>query len=105
MTRDAMQRLLEEAGWQVSLAATLGEALAALEERLRWVVLDLRLPDGDGIEVLARIRGRGIGVGVIVVTAVTDPAHLERARALEPDAVLRKPADFNRLLALINENA
>lgn len=100
-TRDALYRLLREHGWQVTLASTLREALGALRRPVQWVVLDLLLPDGEGIEVLELIRRRGLKVNVVVVTAVTASDDLNRVRALAPEALLHKPAEFNQLLKVL----
>lgn len=100
----AMRELLEQRGWRVRLATSVREARAALKKRLgrgkriARVVLDLRLPDGDGLEILEMIRHSSAATEVIVVTGVEDAEHLARARALEPAALLQKPFDFDRLL-------
>ena len=100
-TRDALQKLLELYGWEVTIADTLRDALVALNQPLRWIVLDLMLPDGDGAEVLHTARQREMEVGVIVTTAVTDADRLQHVRNQQPDALLNKPLDFDRLLSLV----
>lgn len=98
-----MRQLLEHHGWRVSVATTVREAIVALIHRLDWIVLDLLLPDGDGAAVLEFVRRRRLDTGVVVVTAVGDPGHLARVRALAPDALLQKPADINGLLEVIEQ--
>ena len=61
---------IEAAGFTAEWAATGAEGLAAAAAaRHQAVVLDLALPDIDGLEVLAALRGRGDGVPVLILTA------------------------------------
>src|SRR5437016_1832108 len=56
-------------GFQVETAETAGDALASYERRQPdLIVLDLNLPDGDGFEVVRRIRERS-GTPIIVLSA------------------------------------
>lgn len=65
------------------------------------VVLDLGLPDIDGLEVLERIRGQGVDVPVIMLTARTSIP--DRLASLESgaDDYMPKPFSFEELLARI----
>jgi DNA-binding response OmpR family regulator len=59
LTRRLLQEILEREGWGVSTAGTVAEALAEVGRRgLDLVLLDMVLPDGDGLTVLRRIRER-----------------------------------------------
>ena len=60
---------LEAEPYHVEHVDTGGEALAKLSESPAAVLLDLKLPDMDGFEILEWIRGRGLDVPVIVITA------------------------------------
>src|SRR5262249_30810337 len=97
-TRFALARLMARRGWRVITAATLAEGLERLRSAPSCVILDLLLPDGDGEHVLRQIREAGVNARVIINTAQTDGAQLEEVRRLEPDAIIHKPAEFNRLL-------
>ncbi len=66
------------------------------------LVLDLGLPDIDGLEVLGRVRERGVQVPVIVVTASTGGDDRAQARALGVDDYLVKPFPMNQLLASLD---
>src|SRR4051794_31912947 len=55
------------------------------------VVMDLRLPRLEGLEVLRRIRAFDGRLAVIVTTAMLDPSSHRQARALGARAVLVKP--------------
>ncbi|MBC2959954.1 response regulator [Nocardioides deserti] len=84
----------------VGRAATGAEALDAVE-RLRpdLVLLDVHLPDLNGIEVLRRLRGRGDDVGVIVVTAAREVDTVRAAAAAGAAHYLVKPFEHEDLLA------
>lgn len=59
-----------KAGFSVDICGDLGSARAALDTvRYDAVILDLSLPDGDGLELLATLRGAGNDLPVLVLTA------------------------------------
>jgi DNA-binding response OmpR family regulator len=61
---------LGRAGFTVDAAPTAADALAALETgNYDAVILDLGLPDGDGIEVLTRARQNGAAIPFLLLTA------------------------------------
>src|SRR5688500_11094846 len=67
--RTAIARLLTRQGFAVSEAATVADALAALPAaRPDWVLLDLMLPDGSGVEVIRRVRADRLPSRVCLVT-------------------------------------
>jgi len=67
----------------------------------RVMVIDRRLPDMDGLELIARLRRRAVPARVLVLTALG--AHAERVRGLDAgaDDYLAKPFDLDELLARI----
>ncbi len=71
------------------------------------VLLDIMMPDIDGLEVFARIRQMEelAAVRVLFVTAVTDEAVLERARAAKPFDLIHKPLDRRMLVAALKRAA
>jgi two-component system, NtrC family, response regulator AtoC len=67
--RDSLQDILAEEH-EVDTAATAAEALRKLKgEQFDLIMLDLRLPDRDGLEVLQELFGMGVDTPVIVITA------------------------------------
>ena len=93
---------LRASGYEVELATTGQEGLTKAQHvDIDLVVLDLRLPDLDGTEVLRRLRGGGSDVPVIVLTARGDPADRVEGLDQGADDYLAKPFDFEELLARI----
>lgn len=87
-------------GFIVDHVATLGDAReAVLGARYRAVLLDRRLPDGDGMELLAVLRAHPPAPAVLLVTALDDVP--ERVAGLEAgaDDYLVKPFAFEELRA------
>ncbi|MEI2732074.1 MAG: response regulator transcription factor [Dermatophilaceae bacterium] len=99
--RSALVRLLTEAGHVVSTAATGMDGLAqVVDERPHVVVLDLGLPDVDGLSVLAMIRAVS-QVPVIVATARDDERVIVAALDAGADDYLVKPFGADQLGARI----
>jgi DNA-binding response OmpR family regulator len=94
-----LRQILVSAGYDVVSAMTQAEGLERIHESLDCVILDLRLPDGDGEAILRRIRFEGLTMRVAVTTAETDPARLRGVADLDADFILRKPIDPQRLVA------
>jgi DNA-binding NarL/FixJ family response regulator len=93
-----LEAVLKGAGCVVSTAATLAGALAMLQDDPDIAILDLSLPDGNGLEVLREVRSAGRRARVVVIAGTSDPAVLNPALALRPDLVLARPIDVDRLL-------
>jgi DNA-binding response OmpR family regulator len=93
---DFLAKGLTRQGYDVQCAYTGSEALALAdgERVIDLVVLDLGLPDIDGLDVLRALRAGGSEVPVIVLTARTEEA--DRAEAVRLGAVeyLTKPLPF-----------
>lgn len=95
----ALRINLSVRGYQVLTAATGAAALkSAAERRPDVIVLDLGLPDMDGIEVLAGLRG-WLSAPVIVLSARTDSAEKVEALDAGADDYVTKPFGMDEFLA------
>jgi len=93
--------ILSNAGYGVEEATTKREALDAVSVRPPdAIVLDLVLPDGDGIEVCKEIR-RWSQVPIVVLSAVGDERQKVRALDAGADDYVTKPFGSEELLARI----
>lgn len=95
-------RSLIKAGYKVTNAYTGEEGLAEFEAGgADAILLDLTLPEMNGIEVLSKIRASDASVPVIVVTGETHDEIRAQCERLGVSAYLSKPPDYNSLLAAI----
>ena len=97
-TNRSLTLLLGRRGYKVRSATSLeaAEALAG-QETFDVVVCDMSLPDGNGLELLARLRATPPVHGGIVVSGYNDDEDLERSRAAGYKAHLAKPGDVSKL--------
>ena len=97
--RRLLQVLLEGAGYQIIAAEDASHGLHALAmEKPDLLILDLGLPDLDGLELLRRLR-EWSAVPVLVLSARPDPTDKVKALDLGADDYLTKPFDAPELLA------
>lgn len=96
----AVVEALGTAGHGVLRAASVAGALELLTDA-ELVLLDLGLPDGDGLAVLQRLR-RGSAAPVIVLTARSAERDVVRSLRLGADDFLVKPIRLGELLARVD---
>jgi len=97
-----LKTALEKQGYTIIWAVTLEEALHALDYApFAVVLLDLGLPDGDGLAFMRDVRKRGNGVPVLVITARSQrDTRLEALNGGADDYIV-KPYDLDELLARV----
>ena len=99
---DLLATVLTLHGFAVDTAGTAAQAVArAAERRPDLVLLDVMLPDGDGMEVCRRLRAEGSGAGVVFLTARDTRADLVAGLAYGDDDWITKPFDVEVLLAQV----
>jgi two-component system, OmpR family, KDP operon response regulator KdpE len=88
--------------YAIAEAANAGQAEAHLKsEKADLIVLDLGLPDRNGLELLKDLRSGGIDVPVVVLSSRTDEAGIVQALELGADDYVTKPFSMNELIARI----
>ncbi len=97
--RRNLQRGLEEEGYQVIPAASIGEARSALAHDPDLILLDLVLPDGNGLDWLREFRTQKYRQPVLIVTARDSIADRVQGLDAGGDDYLVKPFSFHELLA------
>ncbi|MFN3326371.1 MAG: sigma-54-dependent transcriptional regulator [Bryobacteraceae bacterium] len=97
----ALAALLEDEGYEV-LCASRGEEgfRTAIENEPDLILLDVRLPDVDGLTVLERLRSAYCDSTVIIMTADPNSASTIRAVQLGAFDYISKPIDDDHLLVL-----
>jgi OmpR-family two-component system manganese-sensing response regulator len=102
-TRLMMAALLQERGYGVLTAGSVGEGLQLAKDiAFDLYILDVRLPDGTGVELCQKLREMHPGIPILYYSAYGDAAEVESALAICGDAYLKKPvciADIEDLVA------
>lgn len=95
-----LAKRLEREKWVVDLLTNLGDAFeAVLQGSYRAIILDRRLPDGDGTSLLPAIRSQRAPPPVIILTARDEVADRIEGLDAGADDYLVKPFAFAELLA------
>jgi CheY-like chemotaxis protein len=101
----ALRVLFEETGHDVSVAGSISDAVAVAAGRaVDVMLLDLTLPDGDGLSALTVMRERSIAPKVTAaLTGRAEPEIAARCTAAGCAAVLVKPVPIADLLRQVRE--
>lgn len=105
MNRDMLTRRLQRRGFEVRVAVDgLGGVQATLDGKPDLVLMDMSLPDIDGMEATRRIRAEpaAAGIPILALTAHALKGDEEKARAAGCDDYDTKPVELDRLLGKIN---
>ncbi len=98
--------LLRERGFRVSLAHDERAAMAALSDQPPQVVLiDMKLPDGDGTSVFRQVRASDSRARTVLITGLRSEMEqaIEQVLKEGADAVCYKPFDVPRLLGVLEQ--
>jgi two-component system, cell cycle response regulator DivK len=99
--------VLEAAGFRTLAATTAGEAVdVAAEQGPDLVLMDIQLPDFDGVEALRRLRAdeRTASTPVLALTAQAMEGDRERFLAAGFDGYLSKPVDIADFVATVRRH-
>ena len=105
--RRAIGAILRRQGYAVSEAGSVAEALqglACMQPPPDWILLDLMLPDGSGVDVIRDVRGRGHSSRVCVITGCCVEL-LDQARRAGAEHAFTKPLDVQRLMTAMKGRA
>jgi two-component system, NtrC family, response regulator AtoC len=106
LVRRSMERALTDQGFEVRTAASIAEGFTAFEAlRPQVVVLDVRLPDGSGLDMLPRLRRADPALKVLMVTAFGETSDVVRAMKAGAADFLKKPYDLEELLHAVKSAA
>ena len=104
--RTLLRQALAPVGFEIREAASGREALSLYREwSPRAVLMDIRMPDMNGLEAIRQIRqeGRKTAAGIIAVTASAFDENRQEALDTGADAFLRKPIVMDDLFACLGE--
>lgn len=102
--RTALFRVLDRQGFQVITANCKkeAEALAATDQKLDLAIVDLRLPDGDGIELMQQLKVAHPNIQVIVMTGHGSIELAVRATQHGAFHFVTKPFNMEELLSIVS---
>jgi DNA-binding NtrC family response regulator len=108
--RLSFRMTLQTEGYEVFEAGSAAQALELFAEySFALAILDMQMPDMDGLELLAKMRKSGIGVPAVIVTAYGDVPHAVKAMKLGAIDFFQKPLrpeEFrNAVSEMINRHA
>ena len=96
--RSGLEKLLKQSGYEVNTAGDGAEALRiATDHPPDVVITDLRMPEMDGMQLLAKLREQDRDLPVIVATAFGDVSSAVNAMRAGAQDYLTKPIDFDAL--------
>lgn len=99
---DALKSVLEKDGYYVEAVQTAKEGFGHLKQgSFHIVLLDLKLPDGDGIEALRKIREEQPDIVVIIITGYASVASAVEAMKLGAYDYMPKPFTPDEIRAII----
>lgn len=100
--RGTLARALERTAYTYSAVSTLADAIEYIDrERADLVLLDLRLPDGDGSRLLQPLKARWPDCKVLILTGQSDETDRVRGFRLGADDYIVKPFSILELLERI----
>ena len=108
INREIVMAMLEDAGLEFECAENGREALEMFEAapgKYDVILMDINMPEMDGVEATRRIRAsdaaEGIGVPIIAMTANVLMSEVESYIEAGMNAHIGKPVDYNKLMAAI----
>ena len=104
--RGFLRRFLQKEGARVLTAANGQEGIEIFKaERPDLVIIDIIMPEKDGLTAIKEIRALAKDTGIIAVSGglvLTPEAYLDEARAMGADDILPKPIEPEALRRIIN---
>ncbi len=99
---DGLDYVLRKEGYALDVATTLAEAQTLLmEQSYDLLLLDLTLPDGNGLSVCEQVRAKGSTVPIIFLTAMDEEVQVIRALDGGGDDYITKPFKLGELCSRI----
>jgi CheY-like chemotaxis protein len=101
---EILSGVLRQMGLEVKVAFDAAQAwMFAVKTMPAAIILDFKMPAGDGLDVLAKLRKntRTAAIPVLMISASTDRSLRERAMASGANAFLSKPLERDDLVAVL----
>lgn len=99
--REALSELLIREGYEAVSASCVREAKSKLDESIRIILLDIFLPDGDGVVLCRTWRAEGVRTPIIFLTAKDEEYDIVRGLDAGGNDYVTKPFRVQELLSRI----
>ncbi len=100
--REGLCELLEKEQYQVHSAASCQEGRKLLEQHsFDLLILDVMLPDGNGLELCTELRGQGSDVPILFLTACDEEYQIVRGLDAGADDYVTKPFKMQEFLSRV----
>jgi len=103
LVRWSLRERLGRDGHDILEAATAADAIAQIPGEIDLVLLDYRLPDGDGLQVLGRIKAQAPDIQVILMTAFSTIENAVEAMKLGAFHYVNKPFHLDEVVLLVEK--
>ncbi len=102
LTRLVVMRILERAGYSVEGVPNVKRAIEIADsEDFDYAIIDLELPDGNGVELLERIKEKNPNIRVAILTTSDTPESRTAAERAGAGAFLSKGEDIDKILSFM----
>jgi DNA-binding NtrC family response regulator len=102
--RKVLMAILEDKGYNIEAVGTAREAIKRTEKKFyNLALIDIRLPDMEGIDLLTKIRDTTPRMRKIIITGYPTLQNAVDAVNKGADAYIMKPFDVEKVLSTINE--
>jgi len=102
MIADGLRSIVSKTHFTMEHVPTIAQAKTALQNtEFGSILLDLNLPDGDGLTLLRQVRKQGNNIPILLLTARDEPREKVLGLDSGADDYLTKPFDMHELLARI----
>ncbi len=96
------QRILKDQGHTVHLVGSADEAITAMEdEPFEILLVDIKMPIRDGIDLIREIKDKWPETSVIVMTGYSTPETIRKSRSVRADKFIAKPFTPDELLEIL----
>ncbi len=99
--RSALEELLQREGYVVVKAPNAAIALESMGSEIDLIMLDVTLPDGDGVSLCKKWRGRGVETPILFLTAKDEELDIVRGLDAGGNDYVTKPFRMQELLSRI----